>query len=201
MPLSLYSLDKFVSQKLSEFTSVDFVDVKKKYDQSNHWLANFILNSIFINQINNKEKQFFFVFIRRSEMAFIEYENCQHELNIFLSNRTSNVTSYFRGLYHAELTLSNLYQAYSAFMKFSGEKLFESGDGSEIQKLNYLYNVSKHVGFDLLPENNLHPIWLNNDGIHCTDHTLTWKELANILDDVGGFADKLSKIDVGKNEE
>jgi hypothetical protein len=46
-----------------------------------------------------------------------------------------------------------------------------------------------------MPEENLHPIWLNNDGMHCESSFLGWNEIINLLKDVGKFADKLSRID------
>lgn len=70
MPLTLDALDKFVSQKLSQFTTVDFSDIIIKYEIPRAWLSKFILNSIFGNPLSNKTKQFVFIFIRRSEMAF-----------------------------------------------------------------------------------------------------------------------------------
>jgi hypothetical protein len=195
MPLSLYSLDKFVSQKLSEFTKLDLPDVYVDFPQSPHWLGNFILNSIFRHQLDNKPKQFFFVFIRRSEMAFYEYAIAKIELKDYLLNRTTNISKYFSGLYHIELTLSNLYQSYESFMRFSKEKLFSKDDGSEIQRLNRFYNIIKHIEYSSMPEENLHPIWLNNDGMHCESSFLGWNEIINLLKDVGKFADKLSRID------
>lgn len=77
-------------------------------------------------------------------------------------------------------------------MKITGQKLFKKGDGSEIQRLNWIYNKSKHIGFDKLSENDLHPIWLSNEGIVCNECKLTWKELENILEDVGDLANSLS---------
>ena len=201
MPLSLYALDKFVSQEISKFTEFNLKDAKNLFSQSNHWLANFILNSIFRSNVNNKAKHFIFVFLRRSEMAFIQYEYGRKEIKTFLKNRTENVSHYFRGLYYIESTISLLYQAYEAFMKFSNENLFTEKDGSPIQRLNRLNNIIKHIEYSSIPEENLHPIWLNNKGVLCNEIILKWDELYNLLEDVGKFADKLSSLAFIKEQE
>ena len=201
MPLSLYALDKFVSQDISKFTKFNLKESKSLYIQSDHWLANFILNSIFKSQINNKAKHFIFVFLRRSEMAFIQYEYGRKEIKIFLSNRKENISRYFRGLYYIESTISLLYQAYEAFMRFSKENLFNEKDGSPIQRLNRLNNIIKHIEYSSIPEENLHPIWLNNEGGICSDTTLKWDELYNLLKDVGQLADKLSSLEFIKEQK
>jgi hypothetical protein len=124
MPLSLYALDKFVSQEITKFTEFNLKDAKTLFSESDYWVRNFILNSIFKANVDNKAKHFIFVFLRRSEMAFIEYEYGRKEIEFFLKKRTENISHYFRGLHYIESTINLLYQAYEAFMKFSKEELF-----------------------------------------------------------------------------
>ena len=75
-----------------------------------------------------------------------------------------------------------------------GEKiLFVKDDGSILQRLNLLYNRSKHIESAIkssqLPPNGTLPVWLTNEGLEATDAKLTFEEMADILSDLAKWAD------------
>jgi hypothetical protein len=66
-------------------------------------------------------------------------------------------------------------------------------DGSVIQRLNLLYNRTKHletaINSGQLPPDGTLPVWLTNDGLQAVDAELTFTELAGILTDLAKWAD------------
>jgi hypothetical protein len=71
--------------------------------------------------------------------------------------------------------------------------LFSPGDGSVLQRLNLLYNRSKHTDKAItawqLPPNGTISIWLTNDGLQSMDSSLSFEEAADILADLAWWAD------------
>jgi hypothetical protein len=110
----------------------------------------------------------------------------------FLQN-TESVMPYLTAIGHWEVFLSYAYQAYLLLARPSGAKLFQPNDGSVLQRLNHLYNRSKHVdkainSSQVAPGSTL-TVWLTNSGLACIDSHLTFDELASILDDLGAWSD------------
>ena len=52
--LTNYSLDRFVSQDLSRLTECNVPDIAGRFPQSSHWIANFVLNSMFGNPVSDE---------------------------------------------------------------------------------------------------------------------------------------------------
>jgi hypothetical protein len=94
---------------------------------------------------------------------------------------------------HWEVVLSSAYQAWRLITL--GQRTFEPDDGSIYQRLNLLYNRSKHVESAImsdppqLPEDGTLAVWLKNDGLHCSDGYLTFEEVAEFLESLARVAD------------
>jgi hypothetical protein len=77
----------------------------------------------------------------------------------------------------------------------NSKNLFEPSDGSSMQRLNLLYNETKHaesvIASGKLPEESTMCVWLENDGLHSISSNLTFDEMANVLDDLAQFADAM----------
>jgi hypothetical protein len=71
--LTNYSLDRFVSQDLSRLTECYAPDIAGRFPQSSHWIANFVLNSMFGNPVSDEARKFCLAFLRRAEAAFFNY--------------------------------------------------------------------------------------------------------------------------------
>lgn len=70
---SNYALDKFVAPKLSELTQCGIPNITSRWEEAEHWIANFILNSMLRVSIDSKPKQYIIFFLGRSESAVREY--------------------------------------------------------------------------------------------------------------------------------
>jgi hypothetical protein len=137
-------------------------------------------------------KPFVFGMLRRAQMALVEYQNGRSALLDFLSGSKERVSVYFRALYHFEIVVSLLYQAYDMTIKITNQKVFTKNDGSPIERLNRIYNVSKHLEPSTIPAGHIHAVWITNSGLAVSLATLTWLELAELVKDVGAAADAIS---------
>lgn len=195
MPLTHYSLDRFVSPELSRLTACNAPEVASCFSQSAHWISNFVMNSIFGYPVEQEARRFAFAFLRRAEAAFEEYECARNVLIEFTSEATSRKSSvYFRALKHFESTVAKLWQACGFMMRLTGEKLFQKGDDSKYERLNLIYNVSRHLDPARLHSGDLHAVWITNHGVQIKDCELSYAEVESFLVEVGGLADRISTV-------
>ncbi len=124
MSFTNYAFDKYVSQGLSQFTICNAPDISSDFPQAEHWVNNFILNSILRTNVDNQRKPFMFAILRRTQMATIEYESGRQDTLKYISVDRNIVALYFKSLYRFELTSQLLYQAYEYISKATGKNYF-----------------------------------------------------------------------------
>jgi hypothetical protein len=82
--------------------------------------------------------------------------------------------------------------------------LFKKGDGTTLQRLNLLYNRSKHlpkaINSDQIGHGSTLAVWLTNDGLRCLDGHLTFEELAEILEELARWSDALQDPLTARNK-
>ena len=79
---------------------------------------------------------------------------------------------------------------------------FQKGDGSSTEKLNKIYNSSKHYDPATLPSNLLHAVWITNEGLNIQGVCLTFAELAELMMEMGKTADYASAVEFsGKSSQ
>jgi hypothetical protein len=198
MPFTNYALDKFFAQEISALSECNAPDLAEHLAEVEPLIDHFILNSIFTSPIKTEEKPYIFGIIRRVQMALVEYQNGRTLLLLFLNDSKKNTSLYFQALSHFEIAVTQLYQAYD-FWRQLGKKresketnLFKTGDGSPLQKLNRLYNVSKHLEPSTIPEGNLHHVWISNNGICASEVTMSFTELADLVKEYVAVANAFS---------
>lgn len=194
MPFTKYALDEFFAQELSKLTECNALEVGNQFPQSTSWVSNFALNTIFVHQVGQEAKRFAFAFLRRAEAAFIEYAHARQALIEFVTTGSKKPSIYFRALTHFETTIAFLYQAYDFAREFTSTKLFQKGDGSNYERLNRVYNVSRHFKPADLPADHLHALWLTNDGIQINSCIVSFKEIGDFLVEIGKLADRVSGL-------
>lgn len=183
MRLSSYAMDRFVAPEMSKFTTATIRDMSAVDSQQEHWLANFILNTILRVNVNSPQRQQLFNFLRRSHSAFAEYGLARESTIAFLGERKP--LKYLETIGHWEAFLAYSWQAHT----FIGKGLwFEPGDGSILQRLHALHSRAKHADSALergdFVEDSPLCVWLTNDGLRCTETALSFDEMAEVLDDL-----------------
>jgi hypothetical protein len=193
MPLSDYALDAFIGKDLSKLSECNCSRVKDEYPESDSWLSRFILTQIFVARLDESITKFAFSLLRKSVALFDEYEEACAKLSLFVSNEKKSVSLYFKCLYHFENSIALLYQSYELGRKLIGKDLFEKNDGSPLQRLNEIYNDSRHSDLSLLPEGKLQRIWIDNQEISTTRASIFFHELEDMIREIGDISKKLGE--------
>lgn len=190
MPMSDYAKDKFVAPELSHFTTANLADLSGVDKEQEHWLANFILNTMLRADVPAPDRQLFYNFLRRSHSAFREYQLARTATLSYLESRDKNLR-YVEAIGHWEAMLAYAWQAYCLLGR-GKVRWFQKGDGSELQRLNALYNRSKHADSALLNGDYVADsplcVWLTNDGLRSTDTDLSFSDVEAILRDLARWA-------------
>jgi hypothetical protein len=170
MPLSVYALDNFVAPKFSELTSCD----AEPSEEQRNFLGGFILSNLLHVRYPTDRRAILFNFIRSVEQAFYEYDQGRLNLRAYIEEpRSDHIAIYFRALAHFGQCLAVLNQAAMFLRQTTPErKVFESKDGSVLDRVNRLYNVSHHMDKEIARGELLAPdattqVWLVNEGIKC----------------------------------
>jgi hypothetical protein len=189
--LSSYAKDKFVAPEMSKLTAARIRDTSDVDAQQKHWLANFILNTIFRTDVPSPLRQQIYNFLRRSHAAFAEYALAREATLGFINGPDRSPLRYLDAIGHWEAFLAYSWQAHGFIG--GGEKIwFKEGDGSVFQRLNELHNRAKHADEDIAKgkffEDSPLCVWLTNDGLRSIETSLSFDEIAGILDDLAEWA-------------
>ena len=205
MVLSKYSMDTFIAPRLSELTKAIAPDLHSCTKEYGNWVINFILNTIFRVRIIERNRQLIMYFLRKVEGAFQEYHEGRYFLENYVKNRNKAISSYFHSLRHFEVAMSLAYQAFETIRTMIKEKLFTKENGTPLQRLNRLQNLSKHANMELSRsdfsgEFNI-SIWLTNEGIESHDTTLSFSEFSLLLIDLAKLAEVISNPPLSKQKK
>lgn len=173
---------------MSKFTEAEIPDALTSSDGHCSWLSSFLLNSVLRSRYTGKTYQFAFNFLRRSESACREFELAKGETVRFLEGTRQSISLYVRAVQHWEYFLSQAWHSFLLLSSFAGyprTNLFEKGDGSVDERLNGLYNASKHAESQIdngqIPEIYSMPIWLANDGLVSVAYKLSYVEVGDVV--------------------
>lgn len=200
MALTKYVLDEFVAPELSKLTAPKLESLEDVFGDRDLWLQGFVLRNIFQQGVHPDQQGLAFYVVRRLHASLDEWELA---VAIARGWSKSTVGPYFRLLRHLEQCVANLAQAVQmvqkrleANAKQEGrdyERLYEAGDGSIHERLDRVYNTSKHVAGRAA---HLHVFWLRNDCM-CVrrenhEDTLSFAELRQRLEEMGRVAQVIS---------
>ena len=129
-------------------------------------------------------------------MAFAEYSRAVECLEDLVGGGQGRWSPYYRTLYYFEAAIAQLYLAYDNMRKKLGQNDFKSGDGSELDRLNRVFNASKHH-----IATSEQAVWLTNEGVSTNDGSVTFAELEDRLRQYGRMADQITNqgTKVGKS--
>jgi hypothetical protein len=178
---------------ITELTECVIPDMADFLQVSRTWIHSYILNSSFGASYDETFRQMALVYMRRTESAFQEYYSARSVLISYSTGKRENVSQYFESLHHFEQVISLIYQAYMLLRKFlHNHKIYTTGDGSELDRLEKLYNSIKHADGKLegkkFPKKYSAHVWLTNTGISCLESTILYTELSDLLSDIANGA-------------
>jgi hypothetical protein len=188
-----YVLEEYGAPKLGELNACRAPELP---DFPNH-LAIAILNSVLVVDYPKEIRRYLLNFIRRMETAVREYRLGRSELQSYVEQlpiRNDHFLAALRALSRFEQSAAALYQAATLLACIKPGPLFKKGDGSSMERLNAIYNRSKHFeeGATFTGTAPATPIWLTNEGLECSDAALTFTELHEMIVDLTKCAEAIA---------
>jgi hypothetical protein len=188
MPLSSYALEMFGSQEISKLTACSPTSIATEFPERSTWLNQFVLRRIFHNHVPDERAALAFAILRRAESAVDEWELACDAVG----RGVRTVSGYFKALRHFESCVAALWQGVNFGREALGTSVFQKGDGSSYERLNYIYNKSRHFDPDGLPSGDLHPVWIANGGLSTREQSITFDELREIVGRVARIANTIA---------
>lgn len=191
-------LADFLAPGFDDFTDAAMEDLSSRYPTASHWIASYLLSSVFHGEYPVSVKPLVFNIIFRAQAAFKSYHKARSLTRAYLDFEKRDLQStdpYFEAVSEWETTILNLKNAQDLFSKNIDQKLYEKCDGSDDQRLAEIANRIKHCAADI--ENGGHdatltiPMWLSNGGLVTRTARLSWDELASNVDGLAKIAQTL----------
>jgi hypothetical protein len=186
----------------------------------------FILNFELSLTLSNKNRQFTFNAIRKAQDAFEEYCLAVDSLKEYVAAGGLTVSPYFSAVRHFEHCVAHLYQAVRCLnalsRTWSGEKQFDHGDGSVLERVQIIHSAIKHMdgqfergnlrdetsfalfarksdGTKSIADDDAAgienvPMWLTDGGLECAKASVTYAEFAEEIRQWYREAEKLTHI-------
>ena len=194
-----YALDKFAAPEMSSFTSTTIPEVSEYATNREWWVRHFFLSSILRGTPPAPYRQYMMNFLRRTELAFQEYDLARERtLQHLESPHGQGIGHYMAAIGHWEVFLGQAWHAVlllSYIGGLNGQGIYKSGEGTIEERMNFLYNRSKHaeksITGDFYPEDSTLCLWLYNEGLKVTDGHLTFLEMHEVLGDLAKWADRV----------
>jgi hypothetical protein len=161
--------------------------VATEFPEHKYWLNQFILRRIFHNHVTEESAALAFILVRRAEAAIDEWE-----LACETAQDVQKPSGYFKMLRHLENCVAALWQGLEFGRRAMNTKLFEKGDGSVYERLNWVYNVGRHFDPSDLPSGDLHRLWISNDGINSQEYSVKFTELRDAIKFLAKIVDKIA---------
>lgn len=187
MGFTKHALDLFISEKISLVTLCGASDVSAEFPHSKAWVSAFVLSTIFNDQPPAQYRQLALQFVRRVEMAFAEYASAVVHLEDFVNGSPGRWSLYYRALNHFEGSVAQIYMAYDHSWNALDKKYYGTDDGSLLDRLNKIYNDSRHVavGAEQL-------CWITNEGLSSGRASVSFVEFEEHLRAYGRMAIKIT---------
>lgn len=192
-----HTLDTFAAPEMSKFVSASIPDVSEYVTKREWWVRHFFMNTTLRGAPTAPYRQYMINFLRRTELAFQEYDLARERTLQYLDSPSGQgIGHYMAAIGHWEVFLGQAWHAI-LFISYmggnSGKDIYKSGEGSIEERLNFLYNRSKHaessINSDYYPEDSTLCIWLYNEGLKVVDGHLTFSEMHEVLRDLAKWAD------------
>ncbi len=191
-------LEKYIAPEISTFVNAEIPDVSDLFPESQYWLQNHFLNTVFGAKFKEKWRQVAIGFLRRSQNSFTSYHKARELTLEYLDNNdplNPKISKYYLAVSEWENYALQVSMGIDLFKWLNmNQGAFEKNDGSIEQRLYTIANHVKHtascVNSGQSEECHTIPLWLNNEGIMTYDLSVTYKEASEVLIDISKLADE-----------
>jgi hypothetical protein len=181
------AVETFISNKIPQVTECNAKDLAEEFPDAPKWVSGFGLLVMFNDQPPEPHRPFVLRLLTRAQMAFDDYSLARNALLELTKSSQGMWSPYFRAMSRFESVLALVYQTLDSVAKRTQKKLFQSNDGSTEDRLNKLYNASKHTIAQIE-----YPLWLTNAGIETSGAGLAYQELEELLRSLAAVARRWS---------
>lgn len=188
MGISNYALDTFVAQDMSKLTQLSITSLTEEFPNADKWFAQFVLRRIFQAHVPDEKAALAFAIIRRTHAALQEWELA----SAAAQGDIRSLGTYFSVLRHLESCISSVWQGLEFARKSLGQELFKKGDDSAYERMNWVYNVSRHFDPEALPQGDLHRVWLSDQAMHTREQTVSFDELREAIRMLARISEKVA---------
>jgi len=186
-------LNAHIAPGFGDFKSASIPDLTGKFDQAEHWVANYFGNSVLRASYAEPQRQLVLAYLRRAEHAFRTYQAARQKTLAFLA--APSATSYYLAVSDWEVFALNFSMACDIFNKGFSTKVFDKGDGSRGFRLYSIANNIKHPSSYLMRGGEgleAIPLWLTNGGLMSYDGLgVAYQETAEIMTELATIAHNL----------
>lgn len=179
-----------ISKRIAKITKCGITPINSEFSSSGCWVSAFGQCVIFQNSPPEKHRHLALQFVRHVETAFEEYLRAHNSLKDLLGNGGGRWSPYFNALNHLEATISHLYMAYDVARKELGKEYYQKNDGSDYDRLNKLFNASKHQ-----VASSEQVLWITNKGVSTDKTSITFIEIECMLRSYGKLANRITNQD------
>ena len=162
---------------MSRLSQLSIQSLAKEFPSADKWLAQFVLRRMFQAHVPEEKAALAFAIIRRTHAALQEWELA----NAAAQGDLRSIGTYFSVLRHLESCISSIWQGLEFARKSIDESLFMRGDGSAYERMNWVYNVSRHFNPEALPQGDTHRVWLSDQAIHTREKVVSFVELREAI--------------------
>ena len=199
MPITSWACDRFVTPESSRIKSDPFPELPNSAEGHSDWLANFILNSMFRVDLEDRQRALRFSAIRKTQAALAEYSEASSSLSRYVGQSGRPIDCLFDSLRHTENCVLQAYQAFQLARMATGVKLFSVGDNSPLDRLRLLSNSVRHCDERLAdgeaPSGATTPVWISDEAVCSLRASLMYTELTALLDTLCTIAQSVSASD------
>jgi len=173
---------------MSKLTQLSISPLAEEFPNADNWFAQFVLRRIFHAHVPDEKAALAFAIVRRTHAALQEWELA----GAAAQGDLRSVGTYFDALRHLESCISSVWQGLEFARKSLGQDLFKKGDGSAYERLNWVYNVSRHFDPQALSQGDLHRVWLSDTAIHTREQTVSFDELRESIRILARVSEKVA---------
>lgn len=191
-------LNEHIAPGFDQFTEAEIPDLRSEFPGSQHWLADYFLNSVLNASFDDPQRQLVLGFLRRTQHSFDAYHSARDLTYSFLAMRDeedSAVRGYYAAVSEWEWFAVDFSMAVELHNRLFGRRVFEKGDRSAESSLYTIANNVKHIAhsLDVHPEGfPAVPLWLNNWSLHSyAGVSITYRDAAKVLRGMARLADRL----------
>lgn len=177
MSISNYALDKFVAQDMSKLSQLSIRSLAEEFPNADKWLEQFVLRRIVHAHVTDEKAALALAVIRRTHAALQEWEFA----SAAAQGDLRSIGIYFSVLRHLENCISAIWQGLEFGRKSLGQVFFTKGDGSAYERMNWIYNVSRHFDPEALPQGDTHRVWLSDQEMHTREKKVSFDELREAI--------------------